>query len=132
MKLSLTRSFFILSCIVVCNIALHAQSPSDFFKAFEKKDFVTIESYLAPEIDLCIKDLPEINLKSDALLRMKNFISAEDVKSVEEIHQGTSKLRSSGYKVAKLTTSKGVYRLFVYSENSGKSLRVKEVRVDKF
>lgn len=63
---------------------------------------------------------------------MKKFISAEDIKSVEEIHQGTSKQKSSGYKVAKLTTSKGVYRLFVYSENSGKSLRVKEVRVDKF
>jgi hypothetical protein len=51
---------------------------------------------------------------------------------VEEVHQGTSKKANGIYKVAKLTTDKGVYRLFIYSETENKIQKVKEVRIDKF
>jgi hypothetical protein len=127
------KSFIIASVCILsfCSIGF-TQSPSDFFNAFSKKDFATIESYLYAEMDVCIKDQTEFNTKREAIDRLKKFVSAEGIKLVEEIHQGTSKKSNGIYKVAKLTTDKGIYRLFIYSETVNKVQKVKEVRIDKF
>jgi hypothetical protein len=127
------KSFIIASiCILVFSSYGFSQSPSDFFNAFSKQDFATIEAYLYAEMDVCIKDQTEFNTKKEAIDRLKKFVSVEGIKSVEEIHQGTSKKANGIYKVAKLTTDKGVYRLFIYSETANKVQKVKEVRIDKF
>ncbi len=111
---------------------LRAQSPNEFFKAVGSSNLVLIESYLYDEVDLCIKDDQQLNNKGKAFARLKTFLASHIVEKVEPMHNGASKGKSSEYKVAKLTTKNGIYRLFVYSENTRGKTLVKEVRIEKF
>ncbi len=111
---------------------LNAQTPSDFFKAVGASNFSLLESYLNEEVDVCINDDQQLNKKDKAIVRLKNFFAAHAVEKVEPLHTGSSRGKNSEYKVAKLITKNGVFRLFVYSENSGGKNSVKEVRIEKF
>jgi Domain of unknown function (DUF4783) len=111
---------------------VNAQSPSDFFKAVAVSNYSLLESYLDSEVDVCINDDQQLNKKEKAMVRLKNFLSSHQVDKVEPLHTGSSKGKNSEYKVAKLITKQGIFRLFVYSESNGGKISVKEVRIEKF
>ena len=111
---------------------LLAQNEAAFFTALKSADYATMESYLEENIDFCVFVDQQILNKKAALSKLKTFLSNYKVLSVEVIHKGTSKDKSSQYKVAKITTSKEVFRLFVYASGEIGSKTVKEIRVDKF
>jgi hypothetical protein len=111
---------------------LSSQTPSDFFKAVGAANYNLIESYLGNEVDVCINEDQQLNPKSKAYNRLKTFLSTNIVDKVEPLHTGSSKGKNSEYKVAKITTKKGIFRLFVYSETTTGKTFVKEVRIEKF
>ncbi len=124
--------FFAAFIFIVFNNRLLAQSPSDFFKAVGASNYSLLESYLNEEVDLCIVDDQQLNKKEKAIVRIKNFFNSHIVEKVEPLHTGSSRGKNSAYKMAKLVTKNGIFRLFVYSEQSGGKVSVKEVRIEKF
>lgn len=109
-----------------------AQNEAGFFSAFKNGDITTMETYLEDNIDFCLFEDQQILNKKVAMTKLKSFLSSHKVNSVEVIHKGTSKDKSSQYKVAKVTTAKDVFRVFVYTSGEIGAKTVKEIRIDKF
>lgn len=98
-----------------------------FYKAVEKQDIESITNLLTDEIEVCIKDDQRFMTKSEATNTIKEFLAKVGPKSVSALHSGSSGAGSK-YKVAKMDTDKGLYRIFVYMENN----KIQEVRFDTF
>lgn len=109
-----------------------SQGEAGFFTALKNGDVTTMESYLEDNIDFCLFEDQQILNKKVALTKLKNFLSNHKVISVEVMHKGMSKDKTSQYKVAKITTSKETFRVFVYAKVEIGSKTVKEIRIDKF
>jgi hypothetical protein len=123
---------FFLILLLAASIQGFSQSESAFFTALKNNDSATMESYLDDKIDFSFFEDQQMLNKSVAISKLKNFLSSQKVLSVEVIHKGSSKDRSSKYKVAKLTTSTDTYRVFVFSAGDFDAKSIKEIRIDKF
>jgi hypothetical protein len=121
-----------LVCIFTISTQAYGQNETAFFNALKNVETATIESYLEDNIDFCLFEDQQIMSKKVALAKLKSFLNNQKILSVEVIHQGTSKDKSSQYKVAKITTSRDVFRLFVYASGQIGPKTIKELRVDKF
>lgn len=102
-----------------------------FYKAVENQDMTSIASLLMDEVEVCVKDDQKIMTKAKALDKIKNFLASINPKSVTALHSGSSGAGSK-YKVAKLNSADGVYRIFVYMEKSAGKELIQEVRFDTF
>lgn len=112
--------------------SIFSQSDASFFTALKNSDIATLDSYLEDNIDFCLFEDQQIMSKSAALNKLKAFLSNHKISAVEVIHKGSSKDKSSRYKVAKITTSKDTFRVFVYASGEIGAKTVKEIRIDKF
>ena len=98
-----------------------------FYKAVEKQDIESITNLLMDEVELCIKDDQRIMSKATAAKTIKDFLSKVNPKSVASLHSGSSGAGSK-YKVAKMMTNDGIFRIFVYLEGN----KIQELRFDTF
>ena len=98
-----------------------------FYKAVENQDLKSISNLLSDEIELCIKDDQRFMSKSEAKKTIRAFLKKVGPKSVSPLHSGSSGAGSK-YKVAKMSTREGDYRIFVYMEKN----KIQEVRFDTF
>ena len=98
-----------------------------FHKAVEKQDIESITDLLINEVEVCIKDDQKIMSKAAATKTIKAFLAKINPKSVASLHSGSSGAGSK-YKVAKMMTDDGTYRIFVYLEGN----KIQEVRFDTF
>jgi hypothetical protein len=112
--------------------SIFSQSDASFFTALKNSDIATLDSYLEDNIDFCLFEDQQIMSKSAALNKLKAFLSNHKISAVEVIHKGSSKDKSSRYKVAKITTSRDTFRVFVYASGEIGAKTVKEIRIDKF
>jgi len=108
------------------------QTEANFFSALKSGDTASMEPYMEDNIDFCLFEDQQIMSKKAALSKFKSFLNNHKILSVEVIHKGTSKDKSSQYKVAKLTTSTDTFRVFVYASGEIGAKTVKEIRIDKF
>ncbi len=65
------KTLFILIFGLALRTFSEAQTPSQFISAFEKSNFEILASYIDDELELCIKDDHQINLKDEAIDRIK-------------------------------------------------------------
>lgn len=114
------------TCLVLTAMVGFSQAET-FFKAVESQDMATIKSLLLDEVELCIKDDQSIMSNAEAIADIQAFLSKVKPKSVSSLHSGASG-SGSKYKVAKLTSEAGTYRIFVYMEAN----KIHEVRFDDF
>ena len=114
--------------------AVHMMGQGDvaFFNAIKNNDMNTVATYLQNQVDFCIFYNQEILTKTEATAKLNQFLTNHKILSVVILHQGASKGKNSQYKVAKLSTTKDAYRVFVYSSGDLTSQSVKEIRIDKF
>lgn len=117
---------------IFLSFGLSSQSETAFFNAFKSADVTTIESYLEDNIDFCLFEDQQIMNKKAAMTKLKNFLASHTITNVEVMHKGASKDKSSQYKVAKITTSKNTFRVFVYAAGAIGTKTVKEIRIDNF
>lgn len=111
---------------------MYSQGEANFLKAVSSVDMTVVENYMAGRVELSIFDNRQMLSKSAASRQLGGFLRDNQVKHVEIIHQGSSRDKTSNFKVAKLITQKGVYRLFLYFADTLGTDTVKEIRIDKF
>ncbi len=109
-----------------------SQGETAFFNALKSSDQSSIESYLSNRIELCIFENQQMLPRKTASQKISDFLKSNKVSQIDIIHQGTSKDKTSNFKVAKLSTSQGDYRLFVYYSGNIANSTIKEVRIDRF
>jgi hypothetical protein len=123
--------YFIL-LITFHSFSLTAQTDDAFFNALRNSDYNTLESFLQDNLDFCLFEDQQIMNKKAALTKLRSFIDANRPTGIELMHKGTSKDKSTNYKVARLNTSSGNYRVFIYSVGPLGPKSIKEVRIDRF
>lgn len=119
-------------CFLAFTSSVYTQNESAFFSALENTDTGTMEVYLEDNIDFCLFEDQQIMTKRAAMTKLKSFLNNHKNIKVEVIHKGVSKDRSSQYKVAKMTTSRDVFRVFVFASGEIGTKTIKEIRIDKF
>ena len=96
------------------------------------KDYTSIKSQLANELDVCIMDDTQINNKEETMSRISGFFSDKVISKYEVLHKGANNGSGSKYDVYKLILPNRNIRAFVYFENEGDKMLIHEIRFDKF
>ncbi len=126
------KKIITLTFIFISILGYGQQSEAAFFSALKTSDITTMDVYLQPNIDFCLFEDQQVMPKKDALAKLRTFLTSHKIISVEVIHKGVSKDKTSQYKVAKVTTAKETFRVFVYGTGDIKANSIKEIRIDKF
>jgi hypothetical protein len=116
--------------VTFVSMGLSAQTEVDFLNAVGKKDLSKVGAYLAPNVSFCINDNQKKISKSTAISELKKFLSTKNIQKFKILHNGKSSDKTSSYRVARIKTQEGTYRIFAYSEGSGRSSKVVEIRID--
>lgn len=112
------------------SIGLSAQTEVKFLNAVGQKDFSNIETYLAPQVSFCIDDDQKKIAKSKAVGKLRSFMKSKNIQKFKILHNGKSSDKASSYRVARIKTQEGTYRVFAYSERKGNTSKVVEIRID--
>jgi len=108
-----------------------AQSELKFLKAFGDQNLETVSDLLSDNITLCVNDVVSNVSKEKAIVKLSNFIHNNKISRKKVLHNGKSTDKDSSYKVARIKTDTGTYRVFAYSEKEGNKSKIKEIRIDK-
>ncbi len=103
-----------------------------FFKAMAESDIETVASLIGKRVELCLLDEQDMYGKRQAVNIVEEWLSDAKPTSFTELHGGESKDEKTYYKVAKLMTSKGSYRVFVLIDSSTPDGTIKKIQVDAF
>jgi len=121
----------ITSILIFISLSLSAQSEVKFLNAFGEVPINSVSDLLANSITLCINDNVSEVTRSEAVQQLSSFMNGQNIIKKKILHDGKSTDKDSSYKVARVKTNNGTYRVFAYAELvNGKSV-VKEVRIDK-
>ncbi len=103
-----------------------------FFKAMQKQDINTVIDLLDRRIEVCIDDSQEMYTKREAIRVVQDWIREVQPKTIKPLHGGESGDNQSHYQVAKMTTAKGDFRVFVYIEEGSGDPKIKKIQIDRF
>ena len=112
-------------------IGLSAQSEVQFLKAFGQSDMIEVTNLLSDKVTLCIEDDVKELSKTEAIKTLNVFVASHQISKKKILHNGSTSDKGSSYKVARIVTTDGTYRVFAYSETNGSSSSIKEIRIDK-
>ncbi|MBX2816763.1 MAG: DUF4783 domain-containing protein [Saprospiraceae bacterium] len=99
-------------------------------EAFRSGDVDAIARHMGKSIEICHLDDVNIYSKSEATTFLTRFFGKNSPSSYEIVHEGNSR-GTARYTIGKLTTSAGVYRIYVYFEDKGDQSTIRELRIDK-
>ena len=108
------------------------QSSNELINSIKSVNMPAVETYLQDKIEFCIQEDQQILPRGVASKKFKAFLDEHKPVSLDIIHEGSSKDKSTQYKVAKLVSAKGTFRIFIYSTGEIRQNSVKEIRIDKF
>lgn len=128
-KLKSMKSLLIL-LVTFVSMSLSAQTEVDFLNAVGKKDLSSVGTYLAPNVSFCINDNQKKISKASAISELEKFLADKKIQKFKILHNGKSSDKASSYRVARIKTQEGTFRIFAYSEGSGESSKVVEIRID--
>ena len=131
MKRNAHKLFAVLA-ICFSLLTISAQAPVDFFKSVGDGNYQAVAAMMAQDVDVSILDDVQFVSGREAATLLKNFVQGIGLKKIEALHNGSSAKNASAYKLAKLVSAQGSYRLFVYTETSEGKSWVKEIKIEKF
>jgi len=120
----------LINILLIGALSVSAQTEVDFLNALGNGKTENLESYLSSNVNLCINDNQEKIERTAAIRKIRSFLKSKKITKYKILHNGKSADRNSSYRVARLKTKGGTYRVFAYSEKSGGESKVVEVRID--
>ena len=124
------RLYLIITTLLL-SVNMNAQEEK-FFAAMESSDITKIIDLMDSRVELCINDSQELYTKREAIRRIQAWLGEVKPKSLTPLHGGESLNNKSHYKVGKLTTASGIFRVFVYIEDISNNPRIKKIQIDNF
>jgi hypothetical protein len=124
------KKYIYLILLIFLGFSINGQDINPLYKSLEKSNFQNLISHLDDPVELCINDEQDILDKKDAIVAIRGFFKRSKPISITQIHKGTSATKGSQYRVAKLNTENGQYRLFLYIERTRSGYVIKELRID--
>lgn len=118
---------------------LHAQSGESGVKGTEKQikgaieagDAARLSEHFTKKVDLTLPDTDDVFSKAQAEQILKEFFQGHPPEKLILEHQGTSKLKDR-YRIGKLSTSKGNYRLTYFMKKVKGGTKIKKLRIERY
>ena len=120
----------LINIFLLTALSVSAQTEVDFLNSLGKGEMNNLDSYLSSSVILSINDKQEKIERATAITKLKAFIKSKKVINYKILHNGKSADKNSSYRVARIKTQAGTYRVFAYSESVGDKSKVVEVRID--
>jgi len=120
----------VVNLLLLATLSVSAQTEVDFLNALGKGKVQNLENYLDSEVNFCINDNTEKISRASAIQKIKRFLESKTIVKYKILHNGKSADKTSSYRVARIKTKEGTYRVFAYSEGSDGRSKVVEVRID--
>lgn len=98
--------------------------------AFKKSDAATISSFFMSQLELTMPDREGLMEKNQAQTALTQFFKENPVTGFTIKHQGTSKLDDQ-FRIAELTTAKGVYRVTFFMKKQDGSMKIKQLKIER-
>ena len=130
--INLTKGLLTLCMVFLLTIGVVNGQSDEVAKSMTTKDFTKLRTMMSDEIDLCIMEDTQINTIDEAIARISSYLSNKSVSKYEALHSNAKSGAGSTYSVYRLTTSSDELRVFVFYEKEGSSIKISELRIDKF
>lgn len=109
------KKLLILVFVIISQMG-YSQDISKYFKDIAKSDISVISNKFSSSMEVCVNDSQDFMSKDEAITAIKGFLEKVKPVSGSQLHTGTSKSEGSQYRLGKLKTEKGNYRVFIYLE----------------
>ena len=116
------RVYIILLLVTGCFISGYTQNVSQYFQDIANGDVSDMTARFSNDMEICVNNTQEFMDKPQAIKAVNNFLAKVKPISASELHQGSSKSKSSQYRVGQLKTAQGNYRVFIYIEGEKKKV----------
>ena len=110
--------------------ALQAQDFQSAFIAIQKSDVNSLEQLFDDELEVSVGNDVDYYTRAEAAIVVRNFFRQSKPSSIEPMHSGGSKGHDANYGIAKLVTSSGNFRVYIYGVKEGNVIRIQELRFD--
>ncbi len=100
-------------------------------KLIEAGNTTQLVEHFIPNIDLTVLDTDDIFSRDQAEQILKKFFKKHKPRSLELEHKGTSRLDDK-YRIGKLITDNGSYRLTFFLKKVDESLYIKQLRIEPY
>lgn len=108
-----------------------AQTIGDITRALGAGDLATLANMMDAEVELSILTDENLYARDQARQKLQGFFAANPPSGFTQVHQGSSKSDSAEYCIGNLTTSNGVYRVYIYVAKKGERMVLQELRFDR-
>lgn len=111
--------------------SLEAQSLDDITRSLGSGNTAALAAVMDSEVQLSIMGDENVLPRNQATSKLATFFSANQPNGFNQVHQGSSKSDAAEYCIGNLTTSNGVYRVYIYVANKGGKALLQELRFDR-
>ncbi len=108
-----------------------AQSIGDITKALGSGNTAALASMMDTEVELSLLGDENLYSRDQARQKLETFFASNPPSGFSQVHQGSSKSDNAEYCIGNLTTSTGVYRLYIYVVKKGDKMVLQELRFDR-
>ena len=126
------RLFFLMLSFLLSAFTLAAQElPEEMVSAFKKGEAEQLKPYLSDKVQFIIEGKTEDPMKQDAAVDyFKSFFLKNKPVEFAVLHK--SLREDTGFFVSKFVTSEKKYRMHCLFSINGGTLKINQVRIDKF
>jgi hypothetical protein len=119
-----------LFCIVALNLSAQGDITDQVVAAFKKSDDEAIGAFFMTQVELTTPKREGFMDKARAQQALAEFFQENPVMSFTVKHQGMSKLDDQ-FRIAELTTAKGVYRVTFFMKKHDGALQIKQLKIER-
>ena len=122
----------LLSCMLSAfTVAAQEELPEEMVNAFKKGEAEQLKPYLCDKVQFIVEgDMREPLAQKEAIDFLKNFFAQNRPTGFSVLHK--SFRDDTGFFIAKLTTSSQKYRMHCLFNLTSGTLRISQIRIDKF
>lgn len=106
-------SSLLLLAVLFCTSVSAQDIPMQLEQALTSGNVKTLSKQFDQRLEIVIDDVSNSYSQQQAQVVLNEFLSGIEVESYEVLHRGQTKNQST-YSVARLTTSAGTYRVYLY------------------
>jgi hypothetical protein len=110
---------------------VESTSLGEIMRALGSGNAVVLGQYFDSNVEITIMDDEQTYTKDRAIQVMKDFFARNPTKGFVQVHQGVSRQSQSEYIIGNLSTTNGVFRVYIYCRVAGANYFVQEIRIDR-
>ncbi len=110
---------------------VESTSLGEIMRALGSGNAVVLGQYFDSNVEIAIMDDEQTYTKDRAIQVMKDFFARNPTKGFVQVHQGVSRQSQSEYIIGNLSTTNGIFRVYIYCRVAGANYFVQEIRIDR-